>query len=181
MRTALLVIDVQRAFFEAEPRPHEADAVVDRINALSSRARAAEVPVVVIQHEARTDQVEHGSPGWELEPRLAVVEHDARVRKTTPDSFLRTPLGGLLAAWGTERVVLCGYASEFCIDTTARRAAALGFAVVLASDAHTTHDAPHLSAERIRAHHNATLPGITSFGPAIEARPSSEIVFARAG
>ena len=73
---------------------------------------------------------------------------------------------------------LCGYATEFCVDTTTRSAAAHGYHVVLASDAHTTHDKPHADAQQIRAHHNATLPAIRSFGVGIRALPAAEIAFA---
>lgn len=83
----------------------------------------------------------------------------------------------MLAARGVRSLVVCGYATEFCVDTTVRRAAALGYEVFLAADAHTTQDKPHATAARIREHHNATLPRITSFGPCIEAVPSSDIDF----
>lgn len=32
MKSALLIIDVQRGLFDPEPRPHEADVVLERIN-----------------------------------------------------------------------------------------------------------------------------------------------------
>ncbi|HCM0825166.1 TPA: isochorismatase family protein, partial [Vibrio parahaemolyticus] len=56
-----------------------------------------------------------------------------------------------------------------CIDTTIRRAAGLGYPVTLVSDAHTTHDKEHASGAKIRKHHNAMLPNISSFGVKIEA------------
>ncbi|MEJ6005141.1 cysteine hydrolase family protein [Paucibacter sp. AS339] len=176
-KTALLIIDVQRGLFDAEPRPFEADVVVQRINALADRARAAGAPVVFIQHEREASALQHGSEGWQLERGLKVLPQDSVSRKTTPDSFLRTDLQELLQGQQVRHVVICGYASEFCVDTTTRRAAALGFAVTLAADAHTTHDKDHATAAQIRAHHNATLPGITSFGPRIEALPSETIRF----
>ncbi|MNL42777.1 Isochorismatase family protein [compost metagenome] len=71
--------------------------------------------------------------------------------------------------------MVCGYATEFCVDTTVRRAAGLGMPVTLAADAHTTHDKPHASGARIRAHHNATLPAISSFGVKIAAVPAADI------
>lgn len=178
MKQAILVIDVQRALFDPAPRPHEADLVVERINALTARARQACVPVVFIQHE-NSASLAYESEGWSLERNLHVAPNDAKVRKRTPDSFLNTNLADLLAAHGVGRVVIAGYASEFCVDTTARRAAALGYEVVLAADAHTTHDKRHASGERIRAHHNATLADITSFGPTIAAIPSHEVRFDR--
>jgi nicotinamidase-related amidase len=175
MPTALLIIDVQHGLFDAEPRPFEADAVVDRINQLTARARVADVPVVLVQHESASLAV--GTDAWRFARGLHVESRDAVVRKATPDAFLRTELADLLSTWHVDHLVICGYACEFCVDTTTRRAAALGYRVTLAADAHTTHDKPHATGAAIRAHENATLPDLTSFGPAIVAVPSAAIAF----
>ncbi|MEO5820418.1 MAG: cysteine hydrolase family protein [Vicinamibacteraceae bacterium] len=175
MSMALLVIDVQRGLFDAEPRPFEADAVIERINGLTGRARAADVPVVFVQHESASLPVD--SDAWRFAAGLQVQSRDAIVRKATPDAFLRTELPELLTSWQIDRLVICGYACEFCIDTTTRRAAALGYGVTLAADAHTTHDKPHATAAQIRVHENATLSDLTSFGPVIAAVPSADIAF----
>ena len=177
MSTALLVIDVQRDLFDPEPRPFEAEAVVQRINGLADRARAAGAPVIYIQHEYAAGSLVHGTEGWQLERGLRPAAGDRFLRKTTPDSFLRTDLQAILDGGGVQTVVVCGYASEFCVDTTTRRAAALGYGVILAADAHTTHDKAHASAAAIRAHENATLPDIGSFGPEIRALPAAGIGF----
>lgn len=176
MSTALLVVDVQRGLFDAEPRPFEADAVIARINALTAKARTADVPVVFVQHESAALPV--GSDAWRFVAALHVESRDAVVRKATPDAFLRTELQDLLTSWQVDHLVICGYACEFCIDTTTRCAAALGYGVTLAADAHTTHDKPHATAAAIRAHENATLSDLTSFGPVIAAVPSAAIAFA---
>jgi nicotinamidase-related amidase len=175
MSTALLVIDVQRGLFDSEPRPFEADAVIARINVLTARARVADVPIVFVQHESAALPV--GSDAWRFASGLHIESRDAVVRKATPDAFLRTELLDLLTTWTIDHVVVCGYACEFCVDTTTRRAAALGYRVTVAADAHTTHDKPHATAAQIRAHENATLPDITSFGPAIVAVPGNGIAF----
>jgi nicotinamidase-related amidase len=178
MNSALLVVDVQRGLFDDEPRAFEADVVVARINALAIRARGSGAPVVFIQHEGPGSSLAFGYPGWQLASNLDVRPGDHFVRKKSPDSFLRTNLQQLLEALHVSRIVVCGYACEFCVDTTVRRAAALGYSVTLASDAHTTHDKEHASAAAIRAHENATLCEITSFGPTIEALASIEVKFA---
>ena len=49
--------------------------------------------------------------------------------------------------------------------------------MTLAADAHTTHDKPHAPGARIREHHNATLPAISSFGVRIQALPAAAIDF----
>lgn len=177
MKSALLVIDVQRGLFESTPPPYDADAVVTRINSLTTRARAAGAPVVFVQHERDGSPLQYGSEKWQIDPRLVVEPEDVLIRKTTPDCFLRTELGDLLEQWGTEKLFICGYSTEFCVDTTTRRAAALGFPVVLVSNAHTTHSKEHASGEEIRAHHNATLPNLTSFGPVIEAQSAEAVSF----
>ncbi|WNW10403.1 cysteine hydrolase family protein [Pseudomonas sp. DTU_2021_1001937_2_SI_NGA_ILE_001] len=175
---ALIVIDVQQGLFEPEPQPANAAQVIARINTLTAKARQRGVPVVFIQHEATVGQhFRHGSDAWQLHVGLEVLAGDQFVRKTTPDSFLNTDLDALLKHAGVSELVVCGYATEFCIDTTVRRAAGLGYHVTLASDAHTTHDKAHAEAAAIIAHHNATLPSIKSFGVQISAQPSAEVSF----
>jgi hypothetical protein len=180
--TALLLIDLQHALLDLAPRPDDAAQVIGRVNALATSARTAGVPVLWVQHESATPghRLQHGSPGWALAEGLQTAADDLFFRKTTPDSFLRTGLAEWLAAQGIGHLVVAGYASEFCIDTSTRRAAALGLAVTLAADAHTTHDKPHASGALIRAHHTATLTSLTSFDRPITALPAAQITFSTA-
>jgi nicotinamidase-related amidase len=175
MKSAILIIDVQSILFDPVPRPFEADLVVERINRVTSWARANDAVVIHVQHEQAGSEIEFGSAGWKLQVGLKVEDSDEFIRKTTPDSFLRTNLEALLKQHDVEHLIVCGYASEFCVDTTVRRAAGLGYSVELVSDAHTTHDKPHASAEQIRAHHNATLPNISSFGTKIATVMADEL------
>jgi nicotinamidase-related amidase len=177
MVAALIVVDVQEGLFRPVPQPASSEVVFARINALTSRARAAHVPVIFVQHETAKGELEFGSRGWALAKELCVEASDERIRKTTPDSFLRTNLESILETAGVSHVVVCGYATEFCVDTTVRRAAALGYDVTLVADAHTTHDKDHAAADKIVAHHNATLPSITSFGPVIRSVASEDVQF----
>ena len=177
MVAALLVVDVQEGLFGPTPSPALSGDIFSRINELTSRSRAAGVPVIFIQHETAMGDLQFGSPGWALAKELHVQAADEKVRKTTPDSFLRTNLGSILESTGVSNVVICGYATEFCVDTTVRRAAALGYGVTLVADAHTTHDKAHTTAARIVEHHNATLPDISSFGPIIKAVTTANIRF----
>ncbi len=101
-----------------------------------------------------------------------------RIGKTTPDSFLRTELQQTLEKLGATELVVCGMHSEFCVDTTARRALALGYPVVLVSDAHTSAGNAAIPAPQVIAHHNATLTNISSFGPRVRAVPHAQVEFA---
>ena len=165
MKSALLVIDVQTLLCTGGEAAFDIDAVIERINAVAARARSTGVPVFVIQHED-DGSLRHGSEGWQLDRRLSVQPDDLRMRKTAPDSFHHTELQALLQARGVEQLVVCGLQSEFCIDSTVRRALALGYPVVLVSDAHSTIDNGVLTAAQISAHHTTTLAHVDSFGPA---------------
>ena len=168
MKSALLVIDVQSILFDPEPRPFEAQAVLAKINAVIALARSQSVPVIFIQHEQPDSVIEHGSEGWALQSTLVTRADDFFVRKTTPDSFLHTNLESVLQTLDVDHVMVCGYASEFCVDTTVRRAVGLGYPVTLLADAHTTHDKAHLTGAQIRTHHNETLANVANGGVTIE-------------
>jgi len=178
MTTAVLVIDVQQGLCEGEGAAYDCRGTISRINAVTRRARAAHAPVVFIQHESEPGDLEYGTLAWQLADGLEVHESDLRIRKTTPDAFLRTELHEVLQKHGVGELVICGMHSEFCVDTTTRRALALGFPVILVSDAHTSAGNEAINAQQVIAHHNATLTNISSFGPRVRAVPHSEVTIA---
>ena len=178
MHTAVLVIDVQQGLCEGPDAAHDCPGTIAHINAVTHRAREAGVPVFFIQHESNAGYLEHCSPEWQLATGLQVQVGDRRIRKTTPDAFLRTDLQEALQAQGIKDLVVCGMHSEFCVDTTTRKALALGYPVVLVSDAHTSAGNAAISPQQVIAHHNATLANISSFGPRVTAIAHDEVRFA---
>ncbi|MBB5360069.1 nicotinamidase-related amidase [Rhodanobacter sp. ANJX3] len=177
MSKAVLVIDVQQGLCEGESAAFDCEGTISRINVVTQKARVAGAPVIFIQHESKTGFLEHGSSSWQLTKGLEFESTDIKVRKTTPDAFLRTELEAILKARGIEQLVVCGMHTEFCVDTTTRRALSLGFPVVLVSDAHTSAGNTAISALQVIAHHNATLTNISSFGPRAVAVASTDIDF----
>ena len=175
MTTALLIIDVQQALCAGEYEAFESQRVIDRINLVARKARAVSAPVIIIQHESQGGPLDYGAEGWKLAQGLEALPTDTYIRKKTTDSFHQTELHSVLRARGIKSLVICGLQSEFCVDTTTRRALALGYPVVLVSDGHSTMDNSVLSAAQISAHHNETLANITSFGPRVDAVPASEV------
>lgn len=175
MKTALLIIDVQQGLCEGEGRAFESDEVIARINQVASQARAVHAPVVFIQHEGRVGYLEHGSREWQLADGLQVLPGDLRVRKSTPDAFLGTELDTLLKARGVGELIVCGMHTEFCVDSTTRRALSLGYPVTLVADAHTSAGNAVLTPRQVIDHHNATLTNISSFGPRAHAVASADL------
>jgi nicotinamidase-related amidase len=177
MNTAVLVIDIQQGLCEGPGAAFDCQGTIARINRATQKARTAGAPVIFIQHESQSGYLEHGSAAWQLANGLEVQPADLRIRKTTPDSFLRTDLESTLRDRNINQVVVCGMHSEFCVDTTTRRALALGWPVLLVSDAHTSAGNAAISAQQVIAHHNATLTNISSFGPRVRAVTSEQIAF----
>ena len=177
MKTALLVIDVQQGLCEGECDAFDSQQVIGRINKVAAKARAAGAIVVFIQHESKSGFLEVGTDAWQLAQALHVESTDARIKKTTPDSFHGTELEEFLRQLAVTDLVICGMHTEFCVDTTTRRALALGYPVILVKDAHTTEDKKHLSAAQIIRHHNETLRNISSFGPRVSAIAADDLRF----
>lgn len=174
-RSAILVIDIQCGWYNATPGPHDPAGTLARINGLIDRARAAGRPIIFVQH-AETPEYEPGTPGWELHLELHRQPGDPVIAKTTCDAFHGTGLGAELRRRNVGTLVVCGAATEFCVDTTIRRAVSEGFHVIVAADAHTTKDRPVLSATQIIAHHNWIWAELSAPQPPVVV-PAAEIVF----
>jgi nicotinamidase-related amidase len=177
MNTAVLVIDVQQGLCEGDDAAFEAPHTIARINQVTAKARAAGQPVIFIQHESGGGYLEHGSAGWQLAQGLEALPADLRMRKTAADSFHRTVLQDLLQQHGITELAICGMHTEFCVDTTTRRALALGYPVTLVRDAHTSAGNAALSAPQVIAHHNITLSNIESFGPRVRLVAAADLRF----
>lgn len=174
--TALLIIDVQQALCFGEVPAFAALDVISNLNTVATRVRAAEQLVVLIQHEAATGTLARDSLGWQFADGLDVKPTDIVLAKRATDSFHQTELLALLQQHEVKQLIIGGLQSEFCVDTTTRRALALGFPLQLIADGHTTVDNPVLSAALIRRHHNETLANIGSFGPRARAVLTADIV-----
>lgn len=175
MTSALLIIDVQNALCFGEHAAFDSARIIENANLLAARFRRAGRPVVFVQHESEDAPLQRGTHGWALAQGLHVEPADHIVAKTVADSFHRTQLQPLLQKWGVTSLTVCGLQSEFCIDTTVRRAMALGYPVTLVSDGHSTQDNAVLTAAQIAAHHNETLAHISSFGVRTTPRLAAQI------
>jgi nicotinamidase/pyrazinamidase len=163
-RTALIVVDVQNDFADPSGSLSVAggDAIVPTVNAQIASASAAGAFVVYTQdwHPESTPHFAKdggiwpvhcvaGTWGAELHPALLEVP-GGRIRKgvngedgysgfTTRDpttgETMPTELEGLLRERKTERVVVCGLATDYCVKATAVDAATLGFGTFLLLDA----------------------------------------------
>jgi nicotinamidase-related amidase len=159
--TALLILDAQVNMFDAAL--YDGAALLERLCALTDRAHAARIPVVYVQNSGGTgDPDEPGTAGWALHPTLPIEPADLVIEKRTPDAFAGTSLQQELAARGIRTLVIAGMQTELCIDATCQRATALGYAVTLVADGHSTFDNNGLSAADIIARQNEQLAALAT-------------------
>ena len=153
-RSALLVVDVQEEYFDPDgpasfPEAHDR---LGNINALVEAFATHEAPVVYIRHAHRPTGVDvgrmgdfaaedeedsfiEGTPRGALHDVLEVLEDATAVTKTRYDSFQGTDLDGILRTLGATTVVIVGYMTSFCCDTTARSAHSKDYETIVVRDA----------------------------------------------
>ena len=173
-KTALLVIDMQVCNFEDSAPVYLSGDLLAKVEKLIIKARTSGVPVIYIQHcgpKGAIDEI--GTPGWEIHPAIAPAEGDVVIHKCHPDAFQDTDLHTILESRDIGNLVITGIQTEYCVDTTCRRAYSLGYHVTLVRDAHSTWDTDHYAAAEIIAHHNEVLGGWFS-----ELKEADQIEFA---
>lgn len=185
MSAALLLIDVQNAILKGlatADRQPVVEAALDRLSArlanLKQQAHEAGIPVILVQHDGNEGhRLAEGSEGWQLRPEIDAAPGDIVVHKRACDSFFETDLEARLTERGITRLVAGGCMTQFCVDTTVRRAVSLGYDVTLIADGHMTSDMGRLSFEDIIAHHNMLLDDFDAGVHAVTVRPAAEISF----
>lgn len=138
MKRALLVIDVQNEYFTGKLPVTYPPGSLKRIIKVIEAARSKQIPVVFIQHSALQKDAKaflKGSEEWKLHPEIEAIPCEHLVEKTLPGSFTGTDLEPWLRGREIDTVVIAGYMTQMCCDTTARQAFHLGFTVGFLSDA----------------------------------------------
>lgn len=157
---ALIVVDMQVGLLDGAPK-HDLDGVVTRINDLAGMVRSGGGTVAWIRHCGDPgDAFEPGRPGWAFLPALDHRAGDAEVRKTLNDPFAGTDLQAVLERIAPDRVLVTGWATDFCVDATVRSAVSHHHHVVAVADGHTLSDRPHLAAPAVIRHHNWVWSGL---------------------
>jgi len=169
MRTALIIIDVQKDYFPGGKYP--------LVNPLEAAKNAYMLLQCFREHGGHHVHIQHiskepdatffisGDRGTDIHDSVAHFEGEPIVYKHDPTAFLNTNLRGLLKSWEVERVVICGMMTHMCVDATARAASDLGFQVIVAEDACATRDLTFggttIPAENV---HKAFLAALKSYG-----------------
>lgn len=146
--SALLLIDLQEAFFEKPALAAARGEVLGAVRALAEEARRIEAPIFLITTEHSRDRstwtlsmldddqgfLFHGEEGTAVVAELE-TEGMTRIEKTRDSAWFGTDLLLRLRNLGVEQVVIAGVSTHACIAQTARDAYAHNVRATIVTDA----------------------------------------------
>lgn len=141
--SALVLIDCQNTYRSGLMALEGVEPALEEAARLLAAARRLGIPVFHIQHDAGP-----GSPYDVSQPIGAIADAVAPAGdepvlvKHYPNSFLGTELDARLQASGRKSVVLAGFMTHMCVNSTARGAFNLGYAPTVVAAATATRDLP---------------------------------------
>jgi len=148
-KTALVVIDLQKGIARRMTVPHSPETVIRNAAALAEAFRKNGMPVFLVRVTFAPDRKDalhpvadaappafNQPPDWaEIVPEMDPAPGDFVIAKRQWGAFYGTELDMQLRRRGMEAIVLCGIATEFGVESTARDAYELGYRQVFARDA----------------------------------------------
>ena len=157
---AIIVVDMQVGLLNGPPKL-DLEGVIQRINLLTAMVRELSGKVIWVRHCGRAgDGFERHTEGWSFLADLKRHPDDIVIEKTLNDPFVRTSLQKTLECVAPDRVLVAGWATDFCVDSTVRSAVSNDYNVVVVSDGHTVSDRPHLDAATVIRHHHWVWRGL---------------------
>jgi nicotinamidase-related amidase len=145
MKPALLVIDVQRAFFKIDPTTTQSlERAIEYINAAIALFRARQLPVICVQHIEPEDKLVPGEEGFELPEQLQILDSDLHIHKTYGNAFNKTPLADELRRLGVDTVIITGFCAEYCVLATQRGAQDLDLTAIFLRDSLASGNPEHI-------------------------------------
>ena len=127
--SALIMIDLQNTYREGVMTLEGVEPAIREAAALLERARQAGIPIFHVQHDAGA-----GSP-YDLQDRIGAIADEVAPRageetivKNYPSAFVGTELQDKLTATGSKDLILTGFMTHMCVNSTERSAFNLGYA-----------------------------------------------------
>jgi nicotinamidase-related amidase len=141
--STLVLIDCQNTYTQGVMELDGVQAALDEAAALLDRARSAGIPVIHIQHDDGPGSLydiagESGAIAGQVAPRGG----EPVIVKNFPNSFVQTDLENELKAVGATNLILAGFMTHMCVNSTARGAFNLGFAPTVVAAATATRSLP---------------------------------------
>jgi nicotinamidase-related amidase len=137
--SALVLIDIQNTYRSGVMQLTNVEPAIKAAQALLLKARALGVPVIHIQHDAGVGtpydiQAEVGAIAGEVAP----INGEQVIVKHYPNAFVQTRLDAELKKLGVNHIVLAGFMTHMCVNSTAHGGFNLGYAPCVIANATAT-------------------------------------------
>ncbi|MED5816559.1 cysteine hydrolase family protein [Mycolicibacterium sp. 050232] len=137
--STLILIDCQNTYTQGIMELDGVQAALEQTAQLLDRARSAGIPIIHIQHSDGPGSLydiegESGAIVESVAPRAG----EPVVVKQFPNSFVQTDLDDRLKGNNASNLVLAGFMTHMCVNSTARGAFNLGYAPTVVAAATAT-------------------------------------------
>ncbi len=150
--SALVMVDCQNTYRNGVMQLTNVEPAILEAQRLLELARELKIPIIHIQHDAGA-----GSP-YDISTEIGAISKEVAPRsgedlivKRFPNSFIGTTLETKLRSLRVEDIVLAGFMTHICINSTARGAFNLGFKPTIVASACATRSLPTASGKVIDA------------------------------
>lgn len=141
--SALLMIDLQNTYREGVMRLDNVEPAIAEARGLLERARAAGIPVFHVRHDAGAGSpYDLTAPIGQISDEVAPRAGEPVITKAYPSAFVGTDLGAQLEAAGVKDVIVAGFMTHMCVNSTARGAFNLGLRPTVVASATATRSLP---------------------------------------
>ena len=147
-RTALVVIDLQKGIASRQTQPYSAGSVIENASKLANAFRLMRMPIFLVRvshspgsmlktiSDSGFSQSGEMPADWaEIVPELGPKGGDIVITKRQWGAFYGTDLDLHLRRMGIKDIVLCGIATSYGVESTARFAYEYNYQQIFAEDA----------------------------------------------
>jgi nicotinamidase-related amidase len=151
-KTALLIVDVQKALIDGQP--YNKEILIENIKRLALSFRENNIEVVYVRHDGGTgDELEYGTEGWQIYDEIAPKAGERIFDKRYNSSFRETHLKEYLDEKNIQTLILVGLQTEYCIDTTCKVAFEYGYKFIIPEETTSTYEGNVMTAKQIYDHY----------------------------
>ena len=152
-KTAVILIDYQNEYCSGPLALPDEPAASKAARQLRAWADQAGIAVIHVLHRAPATAPIFAPDSLGATPiaGLAPTEGETVIHKNLPSAFAGTGLHDVLQAQGLEMLLIAGYMTHNCVDSTARAAFHRGYRVGVVADACATRDLPGTDGKTIPA------------------------------
>jgi nicotinamidase-related amidase len=148
-KTAIVVIDLQKGITSIQTEPYSQKLIIENVQKLLNLCRKNKQPVFLVHVTPSPDMKDALKPNAETQyplrlfdpewsefvPELNIQPNDLQITKHQWGAFYGTELDLQLRRRGIDTIILCGIATNFGVESTARNAYELGYNQIFVEDA----------------------------------------------